>query len=506
MRTFVNVLTNWATFVLATAITFFLSPFVVHHLGTTRYGLWAVAGSLVGYLGLLDLGIRVGVTRFVAQHEATGDREAANRLITTSLGLFAVIGVAAIVIGAVFSGEISRLVHAPGAFLREVQFALLISSVTVAVSLISGAYGAILAGLQRFALLNLIDLSAEILRAAGTVFALSRGQGLIALAAIQLVTVCLRAIGYLIATRRLQPWLTIARRFYDRVTRIEIIKFSTYTTLLHISAFVLFSSDALVIAAIMPVSQVAFFVIAGNLTQAALQVLGGVSRALYPLISARQATAGIEGTKHLIRNSVRISTIIVLPVVFTFLARGRTFIGLWMGPEYADLSGEILEILAAGLCVFASYQVLSISIMALALHRGLVPAYLGESVANIGLSFLLGSMMGVAGVAWGTTIPRIVVAMVFAPWFCRKKLNLSIREYATHAWLRPLVSLLPFGVLSVILDRTWRATTLITFFSQVALLLPVAALGIWVAGLEPEEREQIRSRFRSARAQLGWSV
>ena len=84
MRTVVNVLANWAAFVLGTAITFFLSPFVVHHLGDARYGVWAVTGSIVGYLGLLDLGVRVGVTRFVARYAATRDQQAMNRVADLS--------------------------------------------------------------------------------------------------------------------------------------------------------------------------------------------------------------------------------------------------------------------------------------------------------------------------------------------------------------------------------------------------------------------------------------
>ena len=90
-RTVLNVVTNWGAVLFGMAISFVLSPFLVHHLGDARYGLWGVIGSLIGYLGLLDLGIRVGVTRFVARHEATGDREAASRLVSTALGLFGVV-------------------------------------------------------------------------------------------------------------------------------------------------------------------------------------------------------------------------------------------------------------------------------------------------------------------------------------------------------------------------------------------------------------------------------
>jgi len=39
-------------------------------------------------------------------------------------------------------------------------------------------------------------------------------------------------------------------------------------------------------------------------------------------------------------------TMLILPVVITFALRGRAFIGLWVGDEYASLSGTVLRILS----------------------------------------------------------------------------------------------------------------------------------------------------------------
>jgi O-antigen/teichoic acid export membrane protein len=503
-RTIVNVITNWAAVVFGMAITFVLSPFLVHHLGDTRYGLWGVIGSVIGYLGLMDMGIRVGVTRFTARHAATGDREATNRLVSTALGMFAVVGVLASVAGLVISLNIDHFLHTTTEYVREGRIALLIAGITMAVSLVSGVYGAVIGGLQRFALLNGIDLTAEVIRAAATFILIARGGGLITLAVIQLVIVTGRGIIYAVATHRLTPWLSVGRAFYDRGTRNEVMSFSAYTFMLHVTAMALFSSDAIVIAAIMPVSQVAYFVIGGNLSQVVMQVQGGVSRVIYPLVSSRQAVDGLGGTALLVRSSVRLSTLIVLPIILTFLTRGPTFIGLWIGPEYVLQAGRVLQVLAIGLCVFMSYHVLSVSIMALGLHKGLVPAYVGEAIANIGLSILLGRTMGVVGVAWGTTIPRIAVALFFAPWFCSRKLGVSVREYATQAWIRPIAAMIPFAVVSLVIDRTWAAPNMIAFFAQVALVMPVAALGTWLVGLEQLERDRLIGWFRIARSRYAW--
>ncbi len=49
---------NWTAFAVAAVVGFMLSPFIVHRLGNSAYGTWALLGSLVGYLGLLDFGVR----------------------------------------------------------------------------------------------------------------------------------------------------------------------------------------------------------------------------------------------------------------------------------------------------------------------------------------------------------------------------------------------------------------------------------------------------------------
>jgi Na+-driven multidrug efflux pump len=167
-----------------------------------------------------------------------------------------------------------------------------------------------------------------------------------------------------------------------------------------------------------------------------------------------------------------------------------------MGPSYISSAGAVLQILALGLCVYMSYQVFGISIMALALHKGLVPAYIAEAVMNLSLSFVLGRAIGVTGVAWGTAIPQIVVALCFAPWFCKKALGVPAKEYAMQAWVRPLASVLPFAIASYFIDRTWTAPNVFYFFGQVALTMPVAIAGTWIMGLEQDERDRLRGWLR----------
>ena len=68
-----NIVSNWFALVVTTVVGFFLSPFVVHHLGNLAYGVWVLIASLVSYMNLLDLGLRGAVTRFVSKGKAQDD-------------------------------------------------------------------------------------------------------------------------------------------------------------------------------------------------------------------------------------------------------------------------------------------------------------------------------------------------------------------------------------------------------------------------------------------------
>ncbi len=53
-----NVMFNWLGTIANMAVGFFLSPFILHHLGQVAFGVWVLTVSVVGYLSLLDVGVQ----------------------------------------------------------------------------------------------------------------------------------------------------------------------------------------------------------------------------------------------------------------------------------------------------------------------------------------------------------------------------------------------------------------------------------------------------------------
>jgi O-antigen/teichoic acid export membrane protein len=492
-----NVLSNWATYLISGAIGFFLSPFIVRHLGDSAYGIWVLLVSLTGYLGFLDLGIRGAVTRYVAKFHSEKSHEQSSHTVSSACGLFIVLGIVAIAVSVLFAVFAVPHFRIPLSYSRTVQIVFVIAGANVAVSLLSGVFGGVLVGLQRFDLYNSIALSVTGVRVVAIVTALRDGRGLTSLALIQLGSSFAELLLGFTFARKLYPEVRLATSYFSRAHISLIFSFGVYAFLLLVSNYLIYYTDALVIGVFLPVGFVTYFAIAGNLIIYARELVSGFSRTMTPLASKLEVEAGRQGLRETTLKAARYCSMVVLPIFVTFMIRGHSFIGLWMGPAYADLSGHVLKILCLPWFLGASVPVITSVMLGISKHKPIVPVALAEGLGNLVLSIILIRAIGVLGVAWGTAIPNVAVSLFFWPWYVRQTLGIPIRRYMISLWLVPAIAVVPFGICTYFLHRFWPAPTLSFFFLQTAMILPVAFVGIWYFGLRGDERDVYVQHFIS---------
>lgn len=177
-----NVLMNWASMAVSMVIPFFLTPFVVRSLGPTAYGVWILAVSTVAYLNLLDLGLRSAIIRFVSKAQTQGKIEEAQAAIGAALWFRLLISAGVAVLSIVLALSFPHLFKVPSDLQRAAQITVLLCAMGVAVTLVSGVFGAVLAAVNRFDVLSAVTIVQTIARAAGVLTILHLGRGLITLA------------------------------------------------------------------------------------------------------------------------------------------------------------------------------------------------------------------------------------------------------------------------------------------------------------------------------------
>ena len=75
-----------------------MSPVIIRALGNRDYGLWELVMSVIGYMGLLDLGIGPALVRFVSIADGRNDRKDLQQTISTAFVFFLVVGAVVLLI------------------------------------------------------------------------------------------------------------------------------------------------------------------------------------------------------------------------------------------------------------------------------------------------------------------------------------------------------------------------------------------------------------------------
>jgi O-antigen/teichoic acid export membrane protein len=474
----INVGTNWVAMATGMVVPFFLSPFIVRHLGPIGYGVWILAVSTVSYLNLLDMGLRSSIVRYVSKNSAIENIIEAQKAIGAALwfrtGLAGVICLLSVALALAFP----HLFKVPPDLQRAGQITVLLCALGVAISMISGVFGGVLSGINRFDVLSSISVGQTIARAAGVLVILRSGYGLVALAYWELAVALAGGIATGGAALKIYPSCRIRLRRPDIATLKMIWAYSFKTFIIIIAVQIVFYTDNLVVGAFLSVGAVTLYSIAGNLAMYSGQVSSAMGSTFIPMASNLEAKGQEKDLQKLLLRGTQAALGLMLPIGITLLLRGKTFIGLWMGQQYSQTSGTILQILLISQFFTIANSTAGQIAYGIDKHKSAAIWSAIEAAFNLTLSLVLVKTIGLYGVAWGTAISMTIIHLIFWPRFVKKELGVPIRKYLWQGWTKITLCVLPFAIVSYWIDTHWHPRSMLLFFSQIAMALPVFALTV----------------------------
>ncbi|HEU5340730.1 oligosaccharide flippase family protein [Edaphobacter sp.] len=462
-------------------VPFFLTPIVIHGLGTVAYGVWILAVSTVAYLNLLDLGLRSAIVRFVCAADAQQKADEVKTIVSSALwlrSLIAVVAVVAAVVLAVVFPHVFKKV--PGDLARASQITVLLVALGVAITLVSNVFNGVLAAMSRFDLLSSISMTQTVIRAIGVILILRAGHGLVALAWWEFATVTLTGIITVVTAFRIYPPCRVRLARPDRAILKLLWSHSFITFIWSIAAQVILYTDNVVIGICLDVGLVAYYAIGGSLELYSGQVVGALSTTFLPIASRLDASGDNEQLRRLLVRGTQAALAILFPISLTLFFRGKTFVGLWMGQQYSLIAGTVIQILLISQFFNAAASTPSSMMMASGKHKPVAIASVISAVLNLGLSIVLAKTVGVYGVAWGTSIATTLIFLGFWPAYLRKMLDVPILFYLWNALGKVSLCAIPFGVICAMADRYWHPHNLVIFFAQVLATLPLYGLCVLV--------------------------
>ena len=492
-----SVLSNWFGLMANLIISFFMAPFIVHRLGDSSYGIWALMLQLTGYMGVVDVGLRSALVRFVSRLRAQNDQVGLNQLMSSTLQLYSGFAVLCLSGGVFLSFFVLPHLHVPPNLLSQARNTLLLASVILASDFIFATFQGSLAGLSRWDLRNLVSTGVLILRASLIVAVLLRGYGLVALALVQLFA---SLVGHLIEVylvHRLLPGLKISLRALQTKFLRPIFSHSAYSMLIGLGVGINYEVDTIVIAAFLPVQEITFYVIGFNLIKYLRDLINASSMIVAPLASHLDAQGHSQGVGELLTRGSKYTLLLSYLGCAGLLCLGSDFIRLWMGNAYAVRSGKVVIILALGLFFSLTENIGGHLLFGLGKHRLNVWCTLGEAALNLAASIILVRHFGIYGVAAGTGLAAVVVRGWFFPNAALKIFHVRWKEYLVGSVLPTIVPTLAFsaGTLAIrhFIPVHGYGTLVLAAIGGIIVYLPF----LLFLGLDAGERKQVRHRLTS---------
>lgn len=502
-KLFLNSVSGTALYFVNILIMFIMSPVIVRSLGNRDYGVWEIIMSVVGYMGLLDLGVGPALLRYVAVAHGREDRHQMQQIISSALVFFIIIGAVAVAGLVTLSFYPNLLVWKEQVNADYLVTVILLFAANATLLFPLNVLTAILMGVQSHYLINFTRGLSGAIRAIIAYYLLVTFplKGLIVLAMLEPIFNLIHLVIFSVALRCDKNIPSFSLSACSISTMKELFGYGGKSATLMIASRVQNASLPFVISATLGVSSIVYFTLPSRLIDYAKGLSLAMGFPLTPYFAAQMIGEDRSTVKANWLQTSLVLMIITTAMSLVIFFCGESFLSIWIGKEYSLAGRGVLYCLVIALFVESVAPNASRILMASGHHGKAAFVWLVLAVMSIPLAILGAHKWGVTGVSFGASAAIIVGNVVMLRMACRD-VGVRVSEYLKQTLLRLVV---PLSFLVGILWCTGNflsSDNYLILAMRVSLSLSIYLVAVWFLTLKSENRIRILSKvnvfFRGA--------
>ncbi|CAB3768503.1 oligosaccharide flippase family protein [Paraburkholderia solisilvae] len=459
-----NVAINLVGLVLPTFVSLVTVPSYIKVLGVERYGVVSLVWVLIGYFGILDLGMGMAAQNHISKARASADKDECTRVFWSATWLnFAtgVIGGLVIYFGTfIYTSYFSKV---SPALQHEVVAALPWLAIAIPISNVSWVFAGAINGAEKFGSYNTNQTIGTFLFQLLPLFAAwwigptlpNVLAAAVAARTIAAVLLCRSALKVLDIRTMLPPQFGVAKGLFS---------FGGWMLLTSVMLLIAESADRVLIGAGLGARFVTYYSVPQNLVTRLNIIPTAMVRTLFPRLSALNR----ENADLVMRQSLEFLNGVFTPVMLVAMLVLEPFLHLWVGNEVASAGGPVGRILIIFVWLTGQANLARILIQAqvhpaLAARVGLVETPLFAAAIWGGLHFF-----GLTGAAVAVAARGLFDYLVLL-WVSRIHARPIVLDMAAHLaflvaalWLSTLATTIPLVVAATVLvvgaNLAWSLT------------------------------------------------
>jgi O-antigen/teichoic acid export membrane protein len=420
---------NYLQYALAIASGLVLVPLTIGAVGPRSYGLWLATGELLGYAGLVDLGVLGVLPWMVAEADGRRDRERLRALVASGVTVGFVVGIGYALVAGLLWTLVPVAVNVPAADRSSLAGPLLVLVIVTAVAYPLRTFAALLNGLQDALFNGTLAVAQSATYFVVALTGLWRGWGLFALALATAASTTVSVVASVARTLVVAP---------DLLTGWPRPQASTIRFLLSngigvwIAGFgwrLVAASTNMVIALVGRPEWVAIYACTSKLSAVSTQLawvlpdsgLIGLSQ----LHGEGQPQARVRRVVMMI---VRLHLVLAGVTACAVLAFNPAFVMAWVGPDF--FGGHVLNAwLAAGLVASSLVHALVTTASVVGNRLKVGVATMANGVAQTALALLLGFWWTLGGIAAAAPLAALATSAPAGLALLRASTGMSVRMF-----------------------------------------------------------------------------
>jgi len=481
---------NLAGQVLPLAAAVAAMPYVIHGLGAERFGILSIAWTLLGFCGLLDLGLGRATTKFVAECLGTGKVEQLPAIVWTSLSVQVLAGAAGSVLAVgLIPPLVDRWLKISPALAPDAKITFLILAAAVPLVIAGNALRGVLEAAQHFQVVNYVKIPANACIYGLPALALYFGMGLPGIVSLIVAVRLGTMAAYLAACLR---WFPALRKNFvlDRRLLRPLLVYGGWVTVTNVVSPLLVYMDRFFIGTLVSVAAVGYYAAPYEVVTRAWVLPASLASTIFPAFSSLQATGSSQRNEELCARSLKSTLLILGPPLLLVIAFARQILGFWLGSDYAAQGSLVLRILAAGVLINSLAQILFSLLQGVGRPDLVAKFHAVELPLYAALLWFLLRPMGIAGaaLAWTLRVSADALLLFMAIFWLK---IVSWRGFVKNGLQKSAAAVTSFGILLVPVWMSAQSLWTRAFFA--AFLGLAFALVSWAYVLDGKEKRMVLS-------------
>jgi O-antigen/teichoic acid export membrane protein len=335
-RFIVNLVSNFFSALSGVGISFFLTPYIVEHLGKEAYGFFPLANNFIMYAGIITTALNSMSSRYITISLEKKDIKEVNVFFNSVLFGNIFISIGFIVVSTLFCFFINSILDIPANLFLDVRLLFIFILISLIINVSSAVFSVTAFALNRFDKLAYINIISNVLKLSAIIllFYLFTPK-IYFLGVVTAVTAVYMLIANYRLTKKLLPEVQIDWSFFSKSALSLIVGSGIWNSIMALSNVINTQLDLLIANHFFGASGMGFLSLTKFIPNAIYILLGIIVPIFLPEMLKAYAQNDMKKLKTTLDLSFKAIFLVVLVPLAVFFVYGEDFFRLWLPTQDA---------------------------------------------------------------------------------------------------------------------------------------------------------------------------